>query len=95
MGSSAGATPAGLVLLSALFALVAVKYVVNRLLEMPSAGELTAKEDNCMSKFKVMLASAMDTIHGLGASGLASCLLTKDSLAPNNSFKPTPLRGAA
>ena len=82
MGSSAGSTPAGTVLLSALFALAAVKYVVYRLLAMPSVGDLSTKEDNCMSKFKVMLASAMGTLHGLGVSGLAGCLLTKDSLSP-------------
>ena len=95
MGSSAGATPAGAVLLSALFALAAVKYVVNRLLAMPTVRVQVTKEDNCMSKLKVMLASALDTLHGLGVSGFASCLLTKGSLTPNNSFKPMPLRGTA
>jgi hypothetical protein len=92
VGSSAGSTPAGTVLLSALFALVAVKYVVCRLLGMPSVGDLSTKEDNCMSKYKVMLASAMDTFYGLGVSGLAGCLLTKDSLTRYNAFNPPPLR---
>ena len=32
-----------------------------------------------MKRVKVMFASAMDTVHALGASGLASCLLTKSS----------------
>lgn len=79
VGSSAGSTPAGTVLLSTLFVLMAMNYVVNRLLAMPSAEGMTAKEDNRMSKFKVMLASATNTLHGLGVSGLAGCLLTKDS----------------
>jgi hypothetical protein len=81
VGSSAGVTPAGAVLLSALFALATLKYVVNRLLAMPSARDLVAKEDTYMSKFNVMLASVLETLHGLGVSGFASCLLTKDSLS--------------
>ena len=84
MGSSAGSIPAGTVLLAALFALVAVKYFFYRLLEVPSAGELSAKEDICMSRLTVMLASAVETLHGLGVSGLAGCLLTKESLTPND-----------
>ena len=62
---------------------------------MPTVRVQVTKEDNCMSKLKVMLASALDTLHGLGVSGFASCLLTKGSLTPNNSFKPMPLRGTA
>ena len=88
-------------MLSALFALVAVKYVVTRLLAVPSATDLIAKEGKVMKRVKVMLASVLDTFHGLGVGGLASCLLTKDfsapstsmiGWAPNNSFKPKPLR---
>ena len=33
-----------------------------------------------MKRVKVMFASALDTIYGLGVSGLASCLLTTESL---------------
>ena len=89
MGSSGGATPPGAVLLSVLLALVAIKYVVNRLLAVPTATDLFAKGDSLMKRVKVMLASVLDTVHGLGVSGLASCLLTKDSSAPNYSLKRT------
>lgn len=78
MGGSAGATPAGAALLSALFALVALKFFTNRMLTMPSAAVLSAKEGSFMKRAKVMFASVLDTFHGLGVSGLASCLLTKD-----------------
>lgn len=82
MGSSAGATPAGAALLSVLFALVALKFVVNHTLAVPSAAVRFAKKGKYMKRVKVMFASVLDTIHGLGVSSLASCLLTKGASTP-------------
>lgn len=89
MGSTAGATPAGAALLSAFLALVALQFVVNHTLAVPSAAVNFAKKGKHMKRAKVMFASVLDTIHGLGVSGLASCLLAKGSLSLNKALKPT------
>jgi hypothetical protein len=78
VGSSAGSTPAGAALLSAFFALVVLRFIAVKL-AVPSATDLFAKEGGFMKKVKLMLASAVDTCHGLGVSSLAGCLLTKVS----------------
>lgn len=80
MGSTAGATPAGAALLSAFFALVALKYLINHTLAMPRAAVTSAKEGSYMKRAEFLFASVLDTFHGLGVSGLASSLLTKASL---------------
>ena len=64
-------------MLSALLALVAVKFFINHTLAVPSTAATSVKEGKRMKRVKVMFASVLDTIHGLGVSGLASCLLAK------------------
>jgi len=78
-----GATPAGAALLSALFALVVLKAMVYHV--MPSATVQFAKRGNTMKRVKVLFASTLETFHGLGVSGLASCLLTEEFLISNKS----------
>lgn len=92
MGSTVGATPAGAALLSAFLALVALKFVINHTLAVPSTAVESVKEGGFMKRAKVVFASVLDTVHGLGVSGLASCLLAKISLSPKNSAHPTPYR---
>lgn len=90
VGSTAGATPAGVALFSAFLALVALKFVVNHALAVPSmAVNRSMKEGKHMTRTKVMFAAVLDTIHRLGVSGLASCLLAKGSMPSNNAFRPT------
>lgn len=84
MGGTTGAIPVGAGLLSALFTLVAIKVVVNHALEMSTAAAHTAKEGTTMRIVKLVFASAMDTVHGLGVGSLASCLLTKDFTRSND-----------
>lgn len=75
-----GATPVGAALFSAFLALVAFKFLVNRVLAVPSVTGNFTKEGSLMKRAKLMFASALETVHGLGVSGLASCLLTQGSL---------------
>ena len=79
-----GATPMGAALLSAFLALVALKFLVNRVLAAPSVTDKFTKEGSFMERAKLMFASALETVNGLGVSGLASCLLTQGSLMPDN-----------
>ena len=84
MVSSIGAIPAGATLLLAFLALVALKFIIlNHTLAVPNAAVKSAKEGDHMKRVKVIFTSVLDTIHGLGVSGLASCLLAKGSLLDN------------
>jgi hypothetical protein len=63
----------GAVLFSAFFLLVMLKSFLT------AKSAAVNKEGMCMKKGKTIVTSAMDTIHGLGTSCLASCLSAKDA----------------
>jgi len=71
-----GATPTTAGLLLAFLALVVLKFIVNRMLAMPSTAVLSVKEGSGM-RAKLWFAAALDTVHGLGANGWVSYLLSK------------------
>jgi hypothetical protein len=55
---------------------------------MPSATVQFAKKGEVMKRVKVMFASVMETIHGLGVSGLASGLLTEGFSTHRSGIRP-------
>lgn len=77
--STAGATPAGEVMLSASFALVCLRLFANRILAMPSATVHLARRGFTMKRAMLLFVSVADTLFALGAGVLASCLLAKYS----------------
>ena len=85
-----GATPTTAGLLLAFLALVVLKFIVNRMLALPSTAVLSVKEGSVM-RANLLFAAALDTVHGLGANGWVSYLLSKMSCAwPNPAVDPAP-----
>lgn len=76
-----GSIPMAVVLLLALFVLVLFKFILNHNLAIPSVAVQSTKEGSCMKiKVKLMFASVLETLYGLGVSSWVGYLLPKATL---------------
>ena len=81
MGSGLGSIPILAVLLLALFVLVVIKLIQNRILAIPSVAVQSTKEGSNMKiKARQWFASVLETIYGLGVGSWVGHLLPKATL---------------